>query len=122
VEIIVEEPKAERRQYAVYFEAESGIRILESSLPLLQAAGARLWAYPKTNITLRGHAAPTGTPEGQRAISVARVWFCAEYLMREFGVPERRIRLILPGEEETSETEIVELNRYRRVDITVEQD
>jgi outer membrane protein OmpA-like peptidoglycan-associated protein len=122
VEIIVEEPKAERRQYAVYFEAESGIRILESSLPLLQAAGARLWAYPKTNITLRGHAAPAGTEEGQIAISAARVWFCAEYLMREYGIPERRIRLAFFGSEETPETGTAELNRHRRVDITVEQD
>jgi outer membrane protein OmpA-like peptidoglycan-associated protein len=122
VEIIVEEPKPERRQYTVYFEAASGIRILARSLPVLQAAGARLRAYPRTHITLWGYAAPTGTQEGQMAISAARVWFCAGYLMSEYGIPESRIRMAFLGAEETPEAGTAELSRYRRVDITVEQD
>jgi outer membrane protein OmpA-like peptidoglycan-associated protein len=122
VEIIVEEPKPETRQYTVYFVAGSSQRILARSLPVLRAAGARLRAYPKTYITLRGYAAPTGTPEGQRAISAARVWFCAGYLMREYGIPESRIRMAFLGAEETPGAGSTDLNRYRRVEITVEQD
>jgi outer membrane protein OmpA-like peptidoglycan-associated protein len=122
VEVIVEEAKVERRQYTVYFEAESGLRILESSLPTLRAVGDRLWAYPKTNVTLRGYSAPTGTEEAQVAISAARVWFCAEYLMREYNIPERRIHMAFFGADETPEEQTTGLNRYRRVDIIVEQD
>jgi outer membrane protein OmpA-like peptidoglycan-associated protein len=122
VEVIVEEPKPERMQYTVYFESDSGLRILENSLPVLRAAGERLSVFPKTNVTLRGYAAPVGTEESQRVISAARAWSCAEYLMREYGISEGRIRFVSSGAEGTSGTENTGLNRHRRVDITVEQD
>jgi outer membrane protein OmpA-like peptidoglycan-associated protein len=122
VDIIVEEPKLEKREYIVYFEAASGTRMLARSIPLLRAAGARLREFPQTHITLRGYAAPSGSEEGQTAISAARAWYCAEYLMREFNIPERRIRLAFFGADETPITGTSDMNRYRRVEMTVEQD
>jgi outer membrane protein OmpA-like peptidoglycan-associated protein len=121
VEIIVEEPKPERRQYTVYFAAGSGTRTI-NSLPRLQAAGERLRAYPKTHITLRGYAASVGTQEGQITISAERVRYCAGYLMREYGIPRSRIRMVFIGAKKTSGGGIAEMNRHRRVEMTVEQD
>jgi outer membrane protein OmpA-like peptidoglycan-associated protein len=122
VDIIVEEPKPEKMQYTVYFAAGSGTNLNSRSLPQLRAAGDRLRAYPKTNITLRGYAAPSGSADGQMAISTARAWYCAEYLIREYGIPESRIRFAFLDSDETPETGTADLNRHRRVEITVEQD
>jgi outer membrane protein OmpA-like peptidoglycan-associated protein len=108
-------------QHSVYFYAESGTRILDRYLPLLRETGRRLQADPRTRVTLRGYAAPIGTKGGQITRSAARVWYCAEYLMREYGIREERIRTAFFGAEGMSESENAELNLRRRVEIIVEE-
>jgi outer membrane protein OmpA-like peptidoglycan-associated protein len=120
VEMLVEEPPPERAQYVVYFEADSGTRILNRYLPQLREAGRRLRADPRTYVTLRGYATPSGTEKGQIARSAARVWFCTEYLKREFGIPEERIRIDFFGAAEMTEAENADWSQRRRVDIVVE--
>jgi outer membrane protein OmpA-like peptidoglycan-associated protein len=120
VEIIMEEPGPERVQYVVYFEVDSGTKILNRYLPQLREAGRRLRADPRTYVILRGYASPSGTVEGQIARSAARVWFCTEFLKREFGIPEERIRIAFFGAEEMTAAENADWSLRRRVEIIVE--
>jgi outer membrane protein OmpA-like peptidoglycan-associated protein len=120
VEINIEEPPPERVQYVVYFEADSGTRILNRYLPQLREAGRRLRADPRTHVTLLGYATPSGTEKGPIARSAARVWFCTEYLKREFGIPEERIRIDFFGAEGMTAEENADWNRRRRVELIIE--
>lgn len=109
--------RSARFQYMIYFEADRGTKMLAQSLPLLREAGRRLRANPRMRIILRGYAAPSGTMEGQAAISAARVWFCAEYLKREYGIAEKRIQMQFFGAEEESVSEDAEWQLRRRVEL-----
>jgi outer membrane protein OmpA-like peptidoglycan-associated protein len=120
VEIKIEEPPPERVQYVVFFEADSGTRILNRYLPQLREAGRRLRADPRTHVTLQGYATPSGTGQGPIARSAARVWFCTEYLKREFGIPEERIRIYFFGADEMTAEENADWSLRRRVEIIVE--
>jgi outer membrane protein OmpA-like peptidoglycan-associated protein len=120
VEMVIENPPPERVQYVVFFEADSGTKILNRYLPQLREAGRRLRADARTYVTLRGYATPSGTEQGQIARSAARVWYCTEFLKKEFGIPEERIRIAFFGAAGMTEAENADWNLRRRVEIIVE--
>ncbi|MDR0476242.1 MAG: OmpA family protein [Treponema sp.] len=103
---------------AVYFRPDS-TAFTEESLPVLDEAGRRLRAGPGLRVALRGYAAPSGTGEGQTALSAARSWRCAEYLMRNYGIAEERMNIEFYGADETPIQEAWEYRR--RVDLIIEQ-
>jgi len=110
-------------EYAIYFEADRGTKVIRQSVPLLREAGRRLKENPQTSVTLRGYAAPTGTAEGQITISAARVWYCVEYLKYDCGIAENRIHMQFYGApEEMSLSEDVLLQMRRRVELIIEQE
>jgi outer membrane protein OmpA-like peptidoglycan-associated protein len=106
-------------QYAIYFEADRGTRIVAQSLPLLQEAGRLLQTDPEARVILEGYAAPSGTTRGQAAISAARVWHCAEYLRREYNVAEERITMQFFGAQETFASGDPEWHLRRRVEVII---
>jgi outer membrane protein OmpA-like peptidoglycan-associated protein len=103
---------------AVYFRADSAA-VIEGSRPVLDEAGRRLRANSALRITLRGYTAPSGTQDSITALSAARSWYCAEYLMRYYGIAEQRMSIEFYGAEETPEQKPWELRR--RVDLIIEQ-
>jgi outer membrane protein OmpA-like peptidoglycan-associated protein len=107
-------------QYRVYFEADRGTKIINSDLSQLRAAGRRLRDNPQMHVTLRGFATPSGTEGGQITRSAARVWFCVEYLKREYGISEERIRMAFFGADEMTAEENADWSRRRRVEIIIE--
>jgi outer membrane protein OmpA-like peptidoglycan-associated protein len=109
-----------RFQYAIYFEANRGTKILDLSWPLLREAGRMLQENPEARITLRGYAAPSGTTESQVVISAARVWFCVEYFKQEFDIAEDRINMQFFGAEEAHLSPDEEWELRRRVELIVE--
>jgi outer membrane protein OmpA-like peptidoglycan-associated protein len=105
-------------QMTIYFQPES-TAFTEESLPGLDEAGRRLRANPDLRVALRGYTAPSGTGEGQTALSAARSWRCAEYLMRNYGIAEERMNIEFYG---AGETPIQEAWEYqRRVELIIEQ-
>jgi outer membrane protein OmpA-like peptidoglycan-associated protein len=103
---------------AVYFRADSAA-VIEEHRPALDEAGQLLRSDPALRVTLRGYAAPFGTEEGQAALSAARSWHCAEYLMRHYGVAEGRMNIEFYGADETPAQDAWEYRR--RVDLIIEQ-
>jgi outer membrane protein OmpA-like peptidoglycan-associated protein len=102
----------------LYFPADTAVPV-PSHLVELDGAAELLREYPAAGVTLRGYAAPYGTPEGQRALSEARARFCEGYL-REQGVDGGRITTEWYGAEKLPEAwEGFEWQR-RRVEIIVE--
>jgi outer membrane protein OmpA-like peptidoglycan-associated protein len=112
------EVKAIAFQGAVYFWADSAF-IIEEYKPVLDEAGRLLKADPELRITLRGYTAPSGTLDGMTALSAARSWYCAEYLMKYYGIAEQRMKIEFYGAEEPPEQKTWELRR--RVDLIIEQ-
>lgn len=138
VEIIIEEPEVEELrldedtlyeisrkrprqfEYAVYFEAESGTSILDYCWPLLQMVGQMMSEDPESYVTMRGYAAPFGTTDGQITVSAARVWFCVEYLKKEYGIPEERMHLSFFGADEIPyDWEVEDWDLSRRVELII---
>jgi outer membrane protein OmpA-like peptidoglycan-associated protein len=72
----------------LYFPPDSAVPAAPAAL---DGAGELLRANPALTVTLRGYAAPHGTPAGQRALSEARARFCADYLRGEYGIAAERI-------------------------------
>jgi len=103
---------------AVYFIADS-TALIEDYRIVLDEAGRRLRANPALRITMRGYTAPVGTEDGKTSLSAARAWYCAEYLMRCYGIAENRMNIEFYGAEETSGPEAWEYRR--RVDLIIEQ-
>jgi outer membrane protein OmpA-like peptidoglycan-associated protein len=103
---------------SVYFRADS-TALIEDYRPVLDDAGRRLRENPALRITLKGYTAPTGTQNGMTALSAARSWYCAEYLMNYYGIAEQRMSIEFYGAQETSEQRAWELRR--RVDLIIEQ-
>jgi len=123
-EIQEEEPEARVpekiivSQSSVYFIADSAA-LIEDYRPVLDEAGRRLRAEPALRITLKGYTAPAGTRDGMTALSAARSWHCAEYLMKYYGIAEQRMNIEFYGAEETAEQKTWEFRR--RVDLVIEQ-
>jgi hypothetical protein len=93
------QPVTERSFGAVYFEANS-TAIIERYLSALDEAGRLMQENPSLQITLRTYTAPKGDVEwqvqrsgGTPALSAARAEWCAEYLVRNYGVDLSRIRI-----------------------------
>jgi outer membrane protein OmpA-like peptidoglycan-associated protein len=105
-------------QSSVYFMADSAA-LIEDYRPVLDEAGRRLRADPSLRVTLRGYTAPTGTRDGMKALSAARSWYCAEYLMKYYGIAEQRMNIEFYGAEEPPEQKTWEFRR--RVDLIIEQ-
>jgi len=103
---------------SVYFMADSAA-LIEDYRPALDEAGRMLRADPALRITLKGYTAPSGTQDGMTALSAARSWYCAEYLMKYYGIAEQRMSIEFYGAEETTEQKAWELRR--RVDLIIEQ-
>jgi outer membrane protein OmpA-like peptidoglycan-associated protein len=115
----VKEPeKAIVSRSSVYFMADS-TALIEDYRPVLDGAGRMLRANPELRITLKGYTAPSGTRDGMTALSAARSWYCAEYLMKYYGIAEQRMTIEFYGAEETPEQRAWELRR--RVDLIIEQ-
>jgi len=109
-----------RFKYEIYFEADRGANVLAQSWPLLQEAGRLLHENPQARVTLRGYAAPSGTSEGQAAVSAARVWFCVEYFKRVCNIAENRIQMQFFGAEEKPVSAAAEWQLRRRVELIVD--
>ena len=105
-------------QSSVYFMADSAA-IIEEYRHVLDEAGRALRANPDLRVTLKGYTAPSGTKDGMTALSAARSWYCAEYLMKHYGIAEQRMNIEFYGAEETPEQKAWELRR--RVDLVIEQ-
>jgi outer membrane protein OmpA-like peptidoglycan-associated protein len=105
-------------QSSVYFMADSAA-LIEDYRPVLDEVGRRLRSNPALRITLKGYTAPTGTRDGMTALSAARSWYCAEYLIKYYGIAEQRMNIEFYGAEEPSEQKVWELRR--RVDLIIEQ-
>jgi len=103
---------------SVYFMADSAA-IIEEYRPVLDEAGRLLRGNHALRITMRGYTAPSGTRDGMTALSAARSWYCAEYLMRYYGIAEWRMNIEFYGAEETTEQKAWEFRR--RVDLIIEQ-
>jgi outer membrane protein OmpA-like peptidoglycan-associated protein len=101
---------------AVYFWADSSA-LIEYYRPVLEGIGRRLLADPSLRLTLRGYTAPSGTEDGITALSAARSWYCAEYLMRNYGIAEERMNIEFYGADENPEP----WELRRRVDLIIEQ-
>jgi len=82
----------------VYFEADTAV-LIERYRPVLDEAGERLRTNRAARVTLRGYAAPFGTPESCIAVSRARAEFCMEYFIKKFGIEKDRIRIEYYGAE-----------------------
>jgi len=119
----IPEAKAPQRiilaQRAVYFRADSTV-LIEEYRPILDEVGQRLRANPALRITLKGYTAPTGTEEGMTALSAARSWHCVEYLMKNYGIAEHRMKIEFYGADDPAELKSWEYRR--RVDIFIEQE
>jgi outer membrane protein OmpA-like peptidoglycan-associated protein len=101
---------------SVYFIADS-TALIEDYRPLLDWAGQLLYAKPELRITLRGYTALSGTEDAMSALSAARSWYCAEYLMRCYGIAEHRMSIEFYGADKTpGQPEL-----KRRVDLIIEQ-
>jgi outer membrane protein OmpA-like peptidoglycan-associated protein len=84
----------------LYFPADAAA---PSQLTELDEAAELLLAMPGLNVTLRGYTAPYSTPGARRALSEVRARFCADYLIREYGIPEERITVEWYGSEQLPE-------------------
>jgi outer membrane protein OmpA-like peptidoglycan-associated protein len=105
----VEEPAAEAPEAEavrffrnLYFPADAAVPV-SSHLVELDAAGEFLGAFPAAALRLRGYTAPYGSPGARRALSEARVRFCAAYLAEHYGIGPERIRLEWYGAEKEPE-------------------
>jgi flagellar motor protein MotB len=114
-----EKGKTIRLLNAVYFWADSTV-LMEEYLPLLNQAGNRLRESPGLNITLRGYSAPFGTEAGQRTLSAARAWRCAEYLMR-MGIAEERVLMEFYGADRTPEWAGANWESWRCVELLISE-
>jgi len=114
----VPKKRIELSRAAVYFVADS-TDIVQKYRPILDEVGKKLKANPELCVTLQGYTAPTGTEDGRLALSAARSWYCAEYLMRVYGIAEQRVNIEFYSADETSEQKVWELRR--RVDLIIEQ-
>ena len=104
---------------AVYFQANS-VNLLERYRPILNEAGERLKANPSLRITLRAYSAPVGTSDSQMAISAARAWYCMEYYMQRYGIPEQRMTIEYFGAQKSPEWIDASLESYRCVELIIE--
>jgi outer membrane protein OmpA-like peptidoglycan-associated protein len=81
----------------------------------LRDVGEKMREYPQTRLVLRGYSAPRNTEESQITLSAARVWYIADYLMGEYGIPEERIRMAFYGARDPSGR--TDNNSRRRVEL-----
>jgi outer membrane protein OmpA-like peptidoglycan-associated protein len=115
-----EKGKTIRLLNAVYFLADSTV-FIEGYLPLLDQAGNRLRNSPDMSIILRGYAAPFGTEAGQRTLSAARAWRCAEYLM-SMGIAEERVHMEFYGADKTPEWADASWESWRCVELLINEE
>ena len=104
---------------AVYFRADS-TTLIEEYRYVLDEEGQRLKADPSLRITLKGYTAPIGTEQGKTALSAARSWYCVEYLMKNYGIAEDRMKIEFYGADDPAELKSWEYRR--RVDIFIERE
>jgi len=112
--------KVVRLLNAVYFEPNSSVMI-EKYKSVLDAAGEQLKADLTLRINLRAYAAPFGTVEGQMAVSEDRANFCADYLRKNYGIAESRMRVEHYGAEKTPEFKDSSWESYRCVELIIEK-
>jgi outer membrane protein OmpA-like peptidoglycan-associated protein len=113
------EGKVVRLLNAVYFEPNTAIMI-EKYRHILNAAGERLKADPALRITLRAYAAPFGTKGEREEVSADRGRFCADYLKKNYGIAEFRIRVEYYGAEKSPEFKNASWESYRCVELIIE--
>jgi outer membrane protein OmpA-like peptidoglycan-associated protein len=75
---------------SVYFPADGSVPT-PAQLVNLSVVGELLRASPDLKVTLRGYAAPYGTPQSCLTISEARAQFCRTRLIQEYGLESSRI-------------------------------
>jgi len=120
--IVIEEThvgRTVRLLNAVYFEADTSV-MLERYRPILNEAGERMSANPRLRITLRGYTAPFGTAEERAAISAARAQYCADYLIREYGIAASRIITESFGAERAPAFRDASWESYRCVELLIQ--
>jgi len=84
---------------------------------IIDRAGIALMDDPSLTITLRGYTAPFGTAEGRTELSLARAKVCAEYLKKQYGIPESRMKIEHYGAEKTPEFKDASWESYRCVEL-----
>jgi outer membrane protein OmpA-like peptidoglycan-associated protein len=104
---------------AVYFGANNAV-LIERYRHILDEAGIRLRTNPELKIILRGYTAPFGTAEGRAEISAARARYCAEYLKRQYGIDESRIKIEYFGAERSPVFIGATWESYRCVELIIE--
>ncbi|MDR1507749.1 MAG: hypothetical protein LBI67_11665 [Treponema sp.] len=82
----------------LHFPANAALPV-RSHVIELDAAGELLAADAALGVTLVGYTAPYGTGEGRLALSQARARFCADYLVREYGIEAERVHIEWYGAE-----------------------
>jgi outer membrane protein OmpA-like peptidoglycan-associated protein len=113
------EVRVERVLTSVYFEPDTAVMI-ERYRRVLDEAGERLRADPNLKITLRGYTAPFGWLEGRNIVSADRARFCAEYLVRNYGIDEGRMQIEYFGSERAPEFTDADWQSYRCVELITE--
>jgi len=120
--IVIEETaqgRTVRLLNAVYFEPDTTVMI-ERFRPILSEAGQRLRANPSLTITLRGYAAPFGIAQELVELSSARAQLCADYLARNYGIAESRMKIESYGALRAPEFRDATWESYRCVELIIE--
>jgi outer membrane protein OmpA-like peptidoglycan-associated protein len=104
----------------VYFLPDLAV-LIERYRYVLDEAGERLRDNPDFRITLRGYTAPFGWTEGRLLVSADRARFCAEYLIKNYGIDEGRIKIEYFGSERVPELMDATWESYRCVELVIER-
>jgi outer membrane protein OmpA-like peptidoglycan-associated protein len=116
--VAAEEPEPPPRIIkTVYFPADADVSF---SMDELDAAAALLLSDPSLSAIFRGYTAPYSTPGARQILSEVRARFCAEYLMREYGIAPERITIEWYGSEKLPENSDDSDERRRCVEIIIE--
>jgi flagellar motor protein MotB len=104
----------------VYFEPDSAA-VIERYLPVLIEAGELLTSNPGLVILLRAYAAPFGSPDRLMTLSASRAMFCADYLIRYYGLSEERIIIEYFGSDRAPEFINSSWESWRCVELIIEE-
>jgi outer membrane protein OmpA-like peptidoglycan-associated protein len=111
--------KTERLMKVVYFEPDRADMIEQYQLTL-NKVGELLRENLSLRITLRGYAAPFGTAESCILVSEARIKYCNDYLVSNYGIAEGRIYTENYGAERAPEFANTSWESYRCVEMIIE--
>jgi len=118
-QIQIQPPVFQRQIMLAHFPANIA-EMFEGSVPVVDEAARVLQEAPQTTITLRGYAALFGTSGARSNISRARAVHIKDYLVKQYGIREDRIRIEFYGADREPETSDGSWESYRVVELVIE--